>query len=135
MNSIGSAKRGRFRCGDHWQITRREDQAVFVAKDGKERQLPLRLAQDFNVYRAESMPVAVGERVLITKNNRKASLTNGDLLEVKAIDQAGILLENGRRLERSKPASYPTGCIRGSAQNLFQNLRLIKRPRGSRMYS
>ena len=49
------------------------------------------------------MPVAVGERVLITKNNRKASLTNGDILEVKAIDQAGILLENGRRLERSKP--------------------------------
>jgi hypothetical protein len=48
------------------------------------------------------MPVAVGERVLITKNNRKASLTNGDLLEVKAIDQTGILLENGRRLERSK---------------------------------
>ena len=102
-------EKGGFRCGDHWEVTRREDQAVFVAKDGKERQLPLHLAQDFNVYRAESMPVAVGERVLITKNNRKASLTNGDLLEVKAIDQTGILLENGRRLERSKPLHIRQG--------------------------
>ena len=71
--------------------------------------MPLHLAQDFNVYRAESMPVAVGERVLITKNNRKASLTNGDLLEVKAVDQTGILLENGRRLERSKPLHIRQG--------------------------
>jgi hypothetical protein len=55
------------------------------------------------------MPVAIGERVLITKNNRKASLTNGDLLEVKAIDQTGILLENGRRLERSKPLHIRQG--------------------------
>ena len=102
-------EKGGFRCGDHWEVTRREDQAVFVAKDGKERQLPLHLAQDFNVYRAQSMPVAVGERVLITKNNRKASLTNGDLLEVKAIDQTGILLENGRRLERSKPLHIRQG--------------------------
>ena len=102
-------EKGGFRCGDHWEVTRREDQAVFVVKDGKERQLPLHLAQDFNVYRAQSMPVAVGERVLITKNNRKASLTNGDLLEVKAIDQTGILLENGRRLERSKPLHIRQG--------------------------
>ena len=47
--------------------------------------------------------------MLITKNNRKASLTNGDLLEVKAIDQTGILLENGRRLERSKPLHIRQG--------------------------
>jgi len=111
-------EKGGFRCGDHWEVTRREDQAVFVAADGKERLLPLHLAEDFNVYRAQTMPVAVGERVLITKNNRKASLTNGDLLEVKAIDQTGILLENGRRLERSiwppaKPgATVPSPSIR-----------------------
>jgi hypothetical protein len=47
--------------------------------------------------------------VLITKNNHKASLTNCDLLEVKAIDQTGILLENGRRLERSKPLHIRQG--------------------------
>ena len=64
-------EKGGFRCGDHWQVTRREDQAVYVAKDGKERQLPLHLAQDFNVYRAQSMPVAIGERVLITKTIAK----------------------------------------------------------------
>jgi len=102
-------QKGGFRCGDHWEVTRRDDQVVYVAKDGKERQLPLHLSQDFNVYRAQTMPVAVGERVLITKNNRKASLTNGDLLEVKAIDQTGILLENGRRLERSKPLHIRQG--------------------------
>ena len=60
-------QKGGFRCGDHWEVTRRDDQAVYVAKDGKERQLPLDLSQDFNVYRAQTMPVAVGERVLITK--------------------------------------------------------------------
>jgi len=102
-------QKGGFRCGDHWEVTRRDDQAVYVAKDGKERQLPLHLAGDFNVYRAQTMPVAVGERLLITKNNRKASLTNGDLFVVKAIDQTGILLENGRRLECSKPLHIRQG--------------------------
>jgi ATP-dependent exoDNAse (exonuclease V) alpha subunit len=102
-------QKGGFRCGDHWEVTRRDDQTVYVAKDGKERQLPLHLSQDFNVYRAQTMPVAVGERLLITKNNRKASLTNGDLFVVKAIDQTGILLENGRRLERSKPLHIRQG--------------------------
>ena len=102
-------QKGGFRCGDLWQVTRRDDQAVYVAKDGKERQLPLHLSQDFNVYRAQPMPVAIGERVLITRNNRKANLANGDLLEVKAIDQTGILLENGRRLERSKPLHIRQG--------------------------
>jgi hypothetical protein len=34
---------------------------------------------------------------------------NGDLLEVKVIDQTGILLENGRRLERSKPLHIRQG--------------------------
>jgi len=67
------------------------------------------LSQDFNVYRAQTMPVAVGERLLITKNNRKANLTNGDLFVVKAIDQTGISLENGRRLERSKPLHIRQG--------------------------
>ena len=100
---------GGFRCGEHWEVTRRVGQAVYVAKDGKERQLPLQLAQDFNVYWAKTMPVAVGERVLITKNNRKANLTNGELLKVMAIDRAGILLENGRRLERSKPLHIRQG--------------------------
>ncbi|MGA8660029.1 MAG: hypothetical protein WB586_28250, partial [Chthoniobacterales bacterium] len=102
-------QKGGFRCGEHWEVTRRDDQTVYVAKDGKERQLPLQLSQDFNVYRAKTMPVGVGERVLITKNNRKANLANGDLLEVMVIDQTGILLENGRRLERSKPLHIRQG--------------------------
>ena len=67
----------------------------------------MHLSQDFNVYRAESMPVAIGERVLITKNNRKANLTNGDLLEVKAIyrDLTGKRAPAGAL----QATSYPTG--------------------------
>lgn len=112
-------EKGGFRCGDHWEVTRREDQAVFVAKDGKERLLPLHLAEDFNVYRAESMPVAVGERVLITKNNRKASLINGDLLEVKAIDQTGILSDTGTRDQHPLPvpSDLAAKAVDGSVQD------------------
>ena len=37
------------------------------------------------------------------------AVINGDLLEVKVIDQTGILLENGRRLECSKPLHIRQG--------------------------
>ena len=43
--------RGGFRCGELWEVTRREGSTVYVAKDGKERVLPLERAQDFHVYR------------------------------------------------------------------------------------
>jgi hypothetical protein len=74
------------------------------------------LAEDFNVYRAQTMPVAVGERVLITKNNRKASLTNGDLLEVKAIDQTGILGVLGTMERRVRLSHW---FSRGSADSAW----------------
>jgi hypothetical protein len=100
---------GGFRCGELWEVTRRDGSTVYVAKDGKERALPLHRAEDFHVYRLESMPVAVGERVLITKNHRASNLTNGQLLQITAIDESGILLENGRRLDRSKPLHIRQG--------------------------
>jgi hypothetical protein len=55
------------------------------------------------------MPVAAGEWVLITKNNRAAALTNGQLVRIKAIDAEGILLENGRRLDRTEPLHLRQG--------------------------
>ena len=53
--------------------------------------------------------MADGEWVLITKNNRAAGLTNGQLVRVKAIDAEGILLENGRRLSLDKPLHLRQG--------------------------
>ena len=38
-----------------WEVMRREGSTVYVAKDGKERALPLERAQDFHVYRRETM--------------------------------------------------------------------------------
>jgi len=108
IDSIGSAKRaasGAATIGSHPT----GGPSRFCCQDGKERQLPLHLAQDFNVYRAQSMPVAVGERVLITKNNRKASLTNGDLLEVKAIEPNRDLAGKRAPTGALQAAAYPTG--------------------------
>jgi hypothetical protein len=70
--------RGGSRRGELWEVTRRDGSTVHVAKDGKERALPLHRAEDFHAYQVEAMPLAIGERVLITKNNRAANLTKGD---------------------------------------------------------
>ena len=82
-------------------VTKR-GRAVFVTRDGIERALPLQQWKTFNVYRVDTMPVAVGEHLLITKNNRGANLRNGELRKVAAIDVDRITLDNGRQLNSSR---------------------------------
>jgi hypothetical protein len=52
-------------------------EAVVVTRNGREKFLPLGQSKDFNVYCRDTMPVAAGEHLLITKNNRRANLRNG----------------------------------------------------------
>ena len=61
-------------------------EAVVVTRNGLEKLLPLGQSKEFNVYRRDTMPIAVGEHLLITKNNRGANLRNGELRQVQAID-------------------------------------------------
>jgi hypothetical protein len=55
------------------------------------------------------MPVAAGEHLLITKNNRRANLRNGDLRQVQAIEGKTITLDNGLKLDASKPLNIRQG--------------------------
>lgn len=71
--------------------------------------MPLDQAAGFNLYWRATMPVAIGEHLLITKNNRRAKLRNGDLRQVKAIDGQTITLENGYKLDLSKPLHVHQG--------------------------
>jgi len=48
------------------------------------------------------MPVAVGDRIMITQNQSRAHLYNGDLLKVKKVVGNFIHLENHRVLDASK---------------------------------
>jgi hypothetical protein len=70
------------------------------------------------------MPVAVGERVLITKNNRKASLINGDLLEVKAIDQNRDLTGKRAPVEAA-PSHFISDRVTRSLRKLLKAARRL----------
>ncbi len=90
-------------------MSRKDGQRVFVTCDGVEKVLPLQQWKTFDVYRLDPMPVAVGEHLLITKNNRGANLRNGELRKVAAIDGDRITLDNGRQLNSSRPLHVRQG--------------------------
>jgi hypothetical protein len=94
---------GGFKSGEQWEVSRKSAEGVYVARNGQEKLLPLDQAAGFNLYWRDTMPVAIGEHLLITKNNRQAKLRNGDLRQVKAIVGQTITLENGYKLGLSKP--------------------------------
>ena len=101
--------KGGFKSGERWGVSRKEGDRVFVTRDGVEKVLPLQQWKTFNVYRFDTMPVAVGEHLLITKNNRGANLRNGELCKVAAIDGDRITLDNGRQLNSSRPLHIRQG--------------------------
>ena len=65
--------------------------------------------EDVQRLPADTMPIAVGEHLLITKNNRGANLRNGELRKVAAIDGNRITLDNGRQLNSSRPLHVRQG--------------------------
>jgi hypothetical protein len=75
---------GGFKSGEQWEVSHKSAEGVFVARNSQEKLLPLDQAAGFNLYWRDTMPVAIGEHLLITKNNRRAKLRNGDLRQVKA---------------------------------------------------
>ena len=101
--------KGDLRPGEQWEVTQVLPEAVVVARNGREKLLPLGRSKDFNVYYPDTMPIAAGEHLLITKNNRSANLRNGDLRQVQAIDGNTITLDNGYKLDASKPLHIRQG--------------------------
>jgi hypothetical protein len=90
-------------------VTRVRPESVVVTRNGREEILPLGQSKDFNVYYRDTMPIAVGEHLLITKNNRRANLRNGDLRQVMAVEGNTITLDNGYKLDASKPLHIRQG--------------------------
>lgn len=67
--------------------------------------VPVALADRFEVFRRGSLELAPGDMVRITRNgmteDRRHALHNGDLFRVKAVDEGGgVVLENGWSLGR-----------------------------------
>jgi conjugative relaxase-like TrwC/TraI family protein len=93
---------GGFKSGEAWTVERVENERVIVSHNGQEKQLPLADSTAFQVFESGVMPIAAGDKILITKNNPKASIKTGDLARVKAIDDSYLTLENGRKLDISE---------------------------------
>jgi len=101
--------KGGLRPGEQWEVTQVLPEAVVVTRNGREELLPLGQSKLFNVYYRDAMPIAVGEHLLITKNNRRSNLRNGDMRQVQTIDGKTITLDSGYRLDASKPLHIRQG--------------------------
>jgi hypothetical protein len=95
----GAIRRGvkekRFKSGEQWEVLRREEGAVIVAKDGVEKQLPLDQARKFSVFQREKITLSIGDRIRFTKNvkHRGQKFLNNELRTVLSIDEGKIIFD------------------------------------------
>jgi hypothetical protein len=75
--------------------------------------------QGFNVYYRDTMLIAGGEHLLITKNNRRAHLGERGLAPVQAIHGNTITLDNG----------VQNRCVQAAAHSLGLHYDLASFPR------
>jgi conjugative relaxase-like TrwC/TraI family protein len=97
----GAVRRGvndkRFKSGEQWEVLRREEGAVIVARHGVEKQLPLEQARKFSVFEREKIDLAIGDRVRFTKNvkQRGHRFLNNELRTVMGIHETKIIFDKG----------------------------------------
>jgi len=97
----GAVRRGvndkRFKSGEQWEILRREEGAVIVARHGVEKQLPLEQARKFSVFERDKIDLAIGDRVRFTKNAKQRGhrFLNNELRIVMGIDETKIIFDKG----------------------------------------
>lgn len=90
---------GGFVRGDRVKVVGREDGRILVEdKRGQVKELPLALAERFELYRATSLPVADGERLRVTRNGyaitpdgKQHALNNGDVVTVRFTPQGDLI--------------------------------------------
>lgn len=93
-----------FKRGERWQVVGVENDGLQVVNArGQQQRLALRLADRFQVYKREELPLSAGDRVRITENgftaDRRGRLNNGALHTVEGFGRNGeILLDGGRVL-------------------------------------
>lgn len=91
-------KERRFRSGEQWRVVNRAPTGgVLIEREGHRRFLPLEQAGKFNVYKACTLQVAVGDRLRMTKNFRSAgkSFRNNQSQQVTAISETGLITFDG----------------------------------------
>ncbi len=83
-------------------IAVRSDGVIARGANGREAKLGLKQSTTFDVGRLESLPVAVGDKLLIRGRDDDAGFTNGDLKEVAHVDPAADLIRftDGQELPR-----------------------------------
>jgi hypothetical protein len=94
---------GGFGRGDRVKVVGRHGSRVLVEdKRGQVKELPLALAERFELYRTESLPVADGERLRITRNGtvftpdcKQHTLNNGDVVTVRFTKQGDLVDQRG----------------------------------------
>jgi hypothetical protein len=92
-----------FKSGDQWKVTSRESSsALGLEKAGHEKILSLSHAGKFNVFKTESIPLAVGDQIRITKNfqSQGKKFRNNELHTVTGIDPCKLMVEKGEIIPR-----------------------------------
>ncbi len=84
-------------------IAIRPDGLIARGANGREAKLGRKQSTTYDVGRLESLPVAVGDKLLIRGRDDDAGFTNGDIKEVAHVDPAGdvIRFTDGQELPRN----------------------------------
>jgi hypothetical protein len=126
--------------GDRVKVVGRDSGRVLVEdKRGQVKELPLVLAEHFELYRTESLPVADAERLRITRNGtvftpdgKQHTLNNGDVLTVRFTKQGDLVDQRGWII----PASFghlASGVVTSVAsQGMDDNVPFLARSTTSR---
>lgn len=94
---------GGFGRGDRVKVVGRDGGSVLVEdKRGQVKELPLALAERFELYRSESLAVADGERLRITRNGyaftpdgKQHTVNNGDVVTVRFTNKGDLIDQRG----------------------------------------
>ncbi len=92
-----------FKRGDLVTVIGRQDGRVMVEDGaGQSRELPLGLADRFELYRTESLAIAEGERLRVTRNGyastpdgKRHRINNGDVITVRFTSDGNLIDERG----------------------------------------
>jgi hypothetical protein len=72
-----------------------EGRRVLIPTGNKSFRLPLEQTDRFNVFKVEYLPIARGDKLLITRNDLKKGLINGQIFTVKELNENGIIIVYG----------------------------------------
>jgi hypothetical protein len=89
---------GGFKSGEQWQVIGSQGRKeIVVERKGERRFLPLAQAGKFDLFRAESVVLSVGDTVRITKNFRAGGtrFRNNELHTVTAVEAGKLTLDSG----------------------------------------